>query len=250
MTPNPIRKVLSTLAAHQVRYLLMGGQACVLYGAAEFSRDTDLNVLADTENLGRLSAALHELQATCIAVPPWDWAYLDRGHALHFRCAHPDAEGMRIDVIAVLRGVAAFEELWARRTTVEVEDGLPIELMALPDLVLAKKTQRDKDWPMIRRLVEAHYARHRASPVPEQVEFWLREARTPALLTEVAQRYPDRAAAQTPARPLLALADAGRLADLAAALEAEEAREREADRAYWVPLLQELHQLRHRRRNE
>ena len=29
------------------RTLLMGGQACVFYGAAEFSRDLDLVVLAD-----------------------------------------------------------------------------------------------------------------------------------------------------------------------------------------------------------
>src|ERR1700757_3410913 len=39
---NPIRKVLSSMQAHRVRALLMGGQACVFYGAAEFSRDTDL----------------------------------------------------------------------------------------------------------------------------------------------------------------------------------------------------------------
>ena len=45
MTPNPILKVLSTLTAHRVRYLLMGGQACVFYGAAEFSRDTDVVML-------------------------------------------------------------------------------------------------------------------------------------------------------------------------------------------------------------
>ena len=38
MPPNPIRKVLSTLRSFQVRHLLMGGQACVLYGGAEFSR--------------------------------------------------------------------------------------------------------------------------------------------------------------------------------------------------------------------
>ncbi len=37
MIPNPIRKVLSTLTSHQVRYLLMGGQACASYGGAEFS---------------------------------------------------------------------------------------------------------------------------------------------------------------------------------------------------------------------
>ena len=42
------------MGAHQVRALLMGGQACVFYGAAEFSRDTDLLVLADAENLQRL----------------------------------------------------------------------------------------------------------------------------------------------------------------------------------------------------
>jgi len=41
----------------------MGGQACVFYGAAEFSRDTDLLILADPANLTRLKAALQHLQA-------------------------------------------------------------------------------------------------------------------------------------------------------------------------------------------
>ena len=53
MIPSRIRKVLSTMAAHQVHALLMGGQACVFYGAAEFSRDTDLLLLADPRNLER-----------------------------------------------------------------------------------------------------------------------------------------------------------------------------------------------------
>ena len=47
MIPSRIQKVLSTMAARQVRALLMGGQACVFYGAAEFSRVTDLFNLAD-----------------------------------------------------------------------------------------------------------------------------------------------------------------------------------------------------------
>lgn len=42
---NPIHKVLSSMHKRQVRCLLMGGQACILYGAAEFSRDADLAVL-------------------------------------------------------------------------------------------------------------------------------------------------------------------------------------------------------------
>ncbi len=46
----------------------MGGQACVFYGAAEFSSDTDLAILADTPNLSRLRAALSDLQAEVSAV--------------------------------------------------------------------------------------------------------------------------------------------------------------------------------------
>ncbi|HSU53333.1 MAG TPA: hypothetical protein VLT36_04670 [Candidatus Dormibacteraeota bacterium] len=54
--------------AHRVRALLMGGQACVFYGAAEFSRDADFAVLADAANLARLRKALADLRAEVIAV--------------------------------------------------------------------------------------------------------------------------------------------------------------------------------------
>ena len=60
---------------------------------------------------------------------------------------------MRVDVMTKMRGVDSFPKLWTRRTTVSVHDST-IELMSLPDLVQAKKTQGDKDWPMLRRLVE------------------------------------------------------------------------------------------------
>ena len=63
MIPNPILKVLSTLSSHEVRHLLMGGQACVFYGAVEFSRDCDIAVLANEQNLAKISAsrtALHQ----------------------------------------------------------------------------------------------------------------------------------------------------------------------------------------------
>lgn len=83
MIPNPILKVLSTLSCHEVRHLLMGGQACVFYGAAEFSRDCDIVVLADERNFARLTDATGELQADCIAVPPREWKSLDRGSRAH-----------------------------------------------------------------------------------------------------------------------------------------------------------------------
>jgi hypothetical protein len=157
------------MRAHRVRALLMGGQACVFYGAAEFSRDTDFAILADAANLARLRKALAELRAEPIAVPPFEMKYFKRGHAIHFRCQHPEALRMRVDVMSKMRGVDSFAKLWRRRTTIELPDGAKCDLLSLPDLVQAKKTQRDKDWPMIRRLVEAHYFLHHARPRTTQI---------------------------------------------------------------------------------
>jgi hypothetical protein len=232
------------MAARQVRALLMGGQACVFYGAAEFSRDTDLLILADAENLGRLEAVWRELQAECIAVPPFAAGYLERGHAVHFRCHHPEAAEMRVDLMAKLRGVEAFPALWERRTIIADADDVTYELLSLPDLVQAKKTQRSKDWPMLRRLVEVHYLRHRAAATPEQQQFWLRELRTPELLVEVARAWPLVARPLMAERPLLACAQSDRLRELEELLVGEERAQREEDRLYWQPLKAELEQLR------
>jgi hypothetical protein len=248
LIPNPIRKVLSSIQKHRVRALLMGGQACVLYGAAEFSRDIDLAILADPGNLARLSKALADLRAEVIAVPPLDPKYLRRGHAIHFRCLHPEAMRMRIDVMSRMRGMESFSRLWARRTTLSLPDGLSCNLMSLPDLVKAKKTQRDKDWPMVRRLLETHYFRHRSHPGPARVAFWLRELRTSELLAEVAQNYPHACRPLVPARPLLAHALAGNFTEMARGLITEEMAEREKDRQYWSSLRKELETLRRSRR--
>jgi hypothetical protein len=81
-------------------------------------------------------------------------------------------------------------------------------------------------------------------PTPEQVEFWLREMRTPSLLTEVVKRFDATCDRILPERGLLEFAKAGDEAKLRAALRDEEEDEREADRSYWKPLKKELERLR------
>lgn len=218
----------------------MGGQACVLYGAAEFSRDVDFVVLSDIDNLSRLQLALDELHATCIAVPPFESRYLQMGLAIHFRCQHPAAARIRVDVMSKLRGVDEFSALWSRRTTVETSAG-EIDLLSLPDLVRAKKTQRDKDWPMLARLIEANYFENQDSPSSEQIDFWLCELRSPSLLLELINRFPERSNALVDRRPLLLSEDEPALFQ---ALRAEEDAERDVDRKYWLPLKKELERLR------
>jgi hypothetical protein len=88
--------------------------------------------------------------------------------------------------------------------------------MGLSDLVQAKKAQCDKDWPMLRRLIEAHYFQNREKATTAEVRFWLRELRTPELLVETALRWPAAWRAQKRHRRLL------------------------ADARYWAPLKTEL----------
>lgn len=245
MIPSPVQLVLSALKIHDVRSLLMGGQACVLYGAAEFSRDTDLAILSDRDNLERLRSALRDLGADNVAVPPFEERFLERGHAVHFRCAAPGVDGMRIDVMARMRGLPEFPVLWERRTTFTLgEPPLVVDVMALADLVAAKKTRRDKDWPMIRRLLEAHYWSSQNDATRERAEFWLRELRTPELLIDCVRAYPELAESIAGMRPAVATAVRGDVPATESALDSEMRAERDADRTYWAPLLVELERLR------
>lgn len=221
----------------------MGGQACILYGAAEFSRDTDIALHASAENLELLRQALRTLQARRIALPPFDQSYLRKGHAIHFRCYHPEVHRMRLDVMSVMRGVDRFEELWQRGKPFSLPTGETIQILALPDLVRSKKTQRDKDWPMIRRLIEADFV-STPEPSPDQVNFWLRESRTPTMLVKLAEGWRAEAERLRSIRPLLSVALNGDELLLESELEQEQKTERDTDRQYWQPLLRELESLR------
>jgi hypothetical protein len=90
----------------------MGGQACVFYGAAQFSKGVDFVLLGSPENLDRLRAALAELDAQRIASPRFDPAVLARGHAVHFRCRGGVVDGLRVDVMTHLRAIASGRSSW------------------------------------------------------------------------------------------------------------------------------------------
>jgi hypothetical protein len=222
----------------------MGGQACVFYGAAQVSKDVDLALLSEPANIQRLRAALKDLAAEPIAVPPFDPALFDRGHAIHFRCHAPGVEDLRVDLMSKLRLLGGFTELWERRTTFVDEEGGEFNLLCVPDLVRSKKTGRNKDWPVIELLVNIHIHENVASPTPEWVQFWLSECRTPVQLVTLARRFPSECRALTAVRPLLAHALTGDQVALIPALDAEMRAEQAVDRAYWEPVRRELEAMR------
>ena len=222
----------------------MGGQACVFYGAAQVSKDIDLVLLADAANYERLLTAMCALDARRIAVPPFDVPALERGHAVHFRCSAAGVEELRVDVMVRLRDLPPFDMLWERRTSFADDTGMIFDLLCIPDLVQAKKTQRIRDWPVIDLLVNIHYHENAAAPRPDWIEFWLLEGRSPELLLELIRRFPPEAHALSPRRPLLTAAPSLDRDALAAVLDAEVREEMSKDRTYWEPLKRELEAMR------
>jgi hypothetical protein len=212
--------VLKAMAEGGVQCLLTGGQACVIYGAAEFSKDVDFVVLADTDNFSRIESVARRLDAEIIAVPTMRKSHLDEGLAIHLRCRLPAIADFRIDLMSRMRGVSPFPELWDRRTTFRSGE-LEIHVMGVRDLVQSKKTQRAKDWPMIQRLLEVHYLqrRHADQPSGDDVDLWLREMRTVELIAEVAGRFKADALQIVSSRPLLLPAMEGDLDQLRNGLE-------------------------------
>lgn len=244
MTLSPILKVLSTFRKQKVKSLLIGGQACIVYGAAEFSRDSDFVVLASPANLKVLAGALKVLKAVPEHYQELTIPYLLRGHACHFRCGARGVTDLRVDIMAKLKGCDAFVKLWARRNRVKIPGLGAIDIIALEDLVQSKKTQRDKDWLMLGRLVENDIFVNKGAGSPAKVSWWLAQCRAPDTLVRLCADYPAPARGAIAARPLLRAAVAGNLNKLSSLLKKEEAAERAKDLVYWAPLKKELEKLR------
>ena len=246
MIQNPILKVLSTLKEHDVKCLLIGGQACIVYGAAEFSRDSDFVILCERKNIEKLQNALSALKAKTIYAPPLKIEYLERGHACHFRCNAQGLQGLRIDILSKMRRCAPFEELWKRKKMVKLKGAITINVLGLEDLVQSKKTQRDKDWLMLKRLVENDIILNKANPSEGKIKWWLLESRNVESLVKLTQNHPALAKKSASQRPLLSLAIQRDTENLSEQLAQEELLERRKDVEYWKPLRGELEVLRHR----
>ena len=63
MFPTQIREILATLHRHEVIFTIVGGVAAQLQGAPISTFDVDILYSLDDDNIGRLQAALDELEA-------------------------------------------------------------------------------------------------------------------------------------------------------------------------------------------
>src|SRR5438093_4456409 len=149
-----MRNFFHALDRRRVRYLLISGQATVLYGASTFSEDVDLWVEPQTQNWRRLLTALADCDARVYKLtPPLTTKLARRGHGFHFTL--PDAAQPRlinfVDVMGVVPRVGAFVDCRKRARTFTTPWGR-LRVIGARDLARLKMTRRPADYPIISAL--------------------------------------------------------------------------------------------------
>ena len=126
---NRLTGVFSAFQENDVRYLVVGGIAAVLYGVPRATFDLDIFIDATAENASRLLKALtSEGFGTASLTTPDDLA------------AHEITifnDRVRIDVLTKLPGVP-FADAWQRRVTMDYQ-GQAFYVAAREDLIASKK---------------------------------------------------------------------------------------------------------------
>ncbi len=147
-----IASFFRSLEARRVAYLLISGQATVLYGAATFSEDIDLWVEPSPENIMRLQGALSAVGARYYKLTPaLDAATFDSGHGFHFILGGDMGEAIFLDVMGRPPRVPSFSA--ARRASRHFQtDWGTLPTLGIRDLIELKKTQRLADYPIISTL--------------------------------------------------------------------------------------------------
>lgn len=131
------KELLSILARHEVRYLVIGGYAVMLYSEPRWTKDLDLWIAIDPANSRAVFNALREFGAPLTGLTPEDFS--EPGY--FYQMGNPP---LRVDVMMEIPG-GDFNEAWNRRNTVSVGED-QVYFISREDLIAVKLASgRDQD---------------------------------------------------------------------------------------------------------
>lgn len=140
---NRLAGVFASFGRHQVKYLVIGGIAVVLYGVPRATFDLDVLIEASRENAQSLLDALIESGLATASLTSADEVLANEITVFQDR--------VRIDVQTRTPGLL-FETAWERRNEMEYR-GQPFYVVSREDLISSKRAAgRDVDLQDVRLL--------------------------------------------------------------------------------------------------
>jgi hypothetical protein len=131
------KELLRLLEKHEVRYLVVGGYAVMLYSEPRWTKDLDLWIALDPPNASAIFAALREFGAPLAGLTEQDFA----APGYFYQMGNPP---LRVDVMMGIPG-CDFEAAWARRHTISLAE-CHIHFIGRDDLITVKRASgREQD---------------------------------------------------------------------------------------------------------
>lgn len=140
IAPLDPERLITTLAKHGVRYVLIGAVAARLQGFPRMTADADITPARDAENIERLATALRELDARVYteSLPeglPFDCspAMLSRSDLWNLATS-----AGRLDIAFTPSGTEGYDDLIRGAVSFDVF-GTTLEAASLPDIIRSKE---------------------------------------------------------------------------------------------------------------
>ena len=160
-TPAPLdpERIVRALAAHDVRYVLVGALAARLQGFPRLTADADLTPAPSAENLDRLARALRDLRARIFTDGvPEGLAFDCSGETLaRAELWNLVTDAGRVDLVFRPAGTDGFDELAPRAVRFQVY-GTELLAASLADILRSKEAadrpQDRQDAAVIRAMLE------------------------------------------------------------------------------------------------
>jgi hypothetical protein len=121
---------IASCAAHDVRFMIVGGYAVAAHGHPRFTKDLDVWVWVDPQNANRIVAALEDFGFGSLGLTPADFLEDD----MVVQLGYPP---QRIDIITQVDGVD-FSPCWDRHVEIEI-GGQRIPFISADDLLANKR---------------------------------------------------------------------------------------------------------------
>ncbi|HVT38835.1 MAG TPA: hypothetical protein VHE78_07315 [Gemmatimonadaceae bacterium] len=158
-TPLDPERLIAVLAAHRVRYVLIGALGARLQGFPRLTADADITPARDDENLVRLADALCELDARVYteSVPEglsFDCSARTLGRADFWNLV---TTAGRLDIAFVPSGTTGYDDLARGAIRFEV-NGAELQVARLADIIRSKEAadrpQDRQDVAVMREMLE------------------------------------------------------------------------------------------------
>ena len=132
---DPLLLVCFLLNNHDVRYLVVGGHACILHGLVRTTEDVDILIQDDEENFRRVIAGLSEMS---------DGAARELTVAdLRDNVVVKVADEVEVD-ISKSAWTVSYADAIADAESIKI-DGIRIPFVSLKQLIRSKETYREED---------------------------------------------------------------------------------------------------------